>query len=253
MKNNTIILCLAALILAITSCKESTINESTTAVTFLVDVTEQSVFDEIDNDFHQNLNAFFTNTGICKIDLGQRITIRMGVIDECDQLTLQSRSIALTNPNASQREREMMRNPRPLVKMISSELARYKQLSEKQKNSPIIDVTLKTFREMDSETREILVICTDGLEFNTKYANFYKDIPTTEQTVEKLISKIDPILLAEAKEKIAATNPEVVIVLKPNDKMKKTTELKQFYSEFMHQIGVNTVRFIDNLSNNPNL
>lgn len=147
----------------------------------------------------------------------------------------------------------MMRNPRPLVEMISSELSRYKQLSEKQKNSPIIDVTLKTFREMDSETREILVICTDGLEFNTKYANFYKDIPTTEQTVEKLISKIDPILLAEAKEKVAATNPEVVIVLKPNDKMKKTTELKQFYSEFMHQIGVNTVRFIDNLSNNPNL
>lgn len=253
MKNNIIILCLAALILTITSCKESTINESTTAVTFLVDVTEQSVFDEIDNDFHQNLNAFFTNTGICKIDLGQRITIRMGAIDECDQLTLQSRSIALTNPNASQREREMMRNPRPLVEMISTELARYKQLSEKQKNSPIIDVTLKTFREMDSGTREILVICTDGLEFNTKYANFYKDIPTTEQTVEKLISKIDPILLAEAKEKIAATNPEVVIVLKPNDKMKKTTELKQFYSEFMHQIGVNTVRFIDNLSNNPNL
>ena len=78
-------------------------------------------------------------------------------------------------------------------------------------------------------------------------------IPTSEQAVEKLISKTDNILLVEAKEAIAATDPEVVIILKPNDKVKKTAELKKFYNEFFRQLGINTIRFIDNLSNNPNL
>ena len=206
-----------------------------TAVTFLVDATEKNIFDAIEADFNQNLNVFINNTGIGKIDFGQRLTVRMGAIDESNQLTLQSRSIALTDKKVSRKQAESLRNPRPLLELISAELAKYKQLSEKNMAlSPIIDVTLKTFREMNTEAREIVVICTDGLENN--YANFYKNIPTTEQSVEKLISnKIDPILLAEAKEKIAYTDPEVIVVLKSNDKLKKTAtpELKKYSSRMM--------------------
>lgn len=224
-----------------------------TAVTFLVDATEKNIFDAIETDFNQNLNVFFNNAGIGKIGFGQRLTIRMGAIDESNQLTLQSRSIALTDKKVSRKQAESLRNPRPLLELISAELAKYKQLSEKTMAlSPIIDVTLKAFREMNTEAREIVVISTDGLE-NSNYANFYKNIPTSEQAVEKLISKTDNILLVEAKEAIAATDPEVVIILKPNDKMKKTAELKKFYNEFFRQLGINTIRFIDNLSNNPNL
>lgn len=247
MKNLITILCFAALNLFVTGCQEPKIKEKSASVTFLVDVTDQPVFTSIEEDFNTNLNAFFTNTGLGKIDLGQSLTVRMGPIDESDQLSLQTRSIALKDNRVSRKEAERQRNPRPILEMIKSELARYKQLSETQKASPIIDVTLKAFREM-SETQEILVICTDGLE--TVYANFYRNIPNTEQAVEKLISKVDPVLLNEAKQQISASDPQVVIVLKPNDKVKNTAELKLFYSEFMRQLGVNIpVTFTDNLSN----
>lgn len=250
MKNNMILLCLLALNLVTLGCHAQKINE--TAVTFLCDATDQTVFNAIESDFNQNLNTFFTNTGIT-IDFLQRLTIRMAAIDESDRLSLQSRSIALTDRKAPRKKIQSQRDTRPLLEMISSELARYKQLSEKtMTSSPIIDVTLKVFREMNTEAREIIVISTDGLE-NSNYANFYKNIPTSEQAVEKIISKIDPILLAEAKEQIALTDPEVVIVLKPNDKVKKTAELKKFYNEFFRQLGVNTIRFIDSLNNNPRL
>jgi len=251
MKNHLTLLCLVALILVTLGCRAQKINE--TAITFLVDATDQSVFNAIESDYNQNLNTFFTNTGIGTIGFGQRLTIRMGAIDESDQLSLQSRSIALTDKRVSRKEAERQRNPRPLLEMINSELSRCKQLSEKtMSSSPVIDVTLKVFREMNTEAREIVVICTDGLE-NSNYANFYKKIPSTEQAMEKLISKIDPILLAEAKEQIALTDPEVVVVLKPNDKAKKTLELKKFYDEFFRKLGVNTIRFIDSLNNNPHL
>ena len=251
MKSNMILLCLVALNLVTLGCYAQKINETT--VTFLCDATDQSVFNAIESDFNQNLSTFMTNLGVSTIDYGQRLTIRMGAIDESDQLSLQSRSIALPDKRVSRKEADRQRNPRPLLEMISSELAHYKQLSEKtMTSSPIIDVTLKVFREMNTEAREIIVISTDGVE-NSNYANFYKNIPTSEQAVEKLITKIDPILLAEAKEQIALTDPEVVIVLKPNDKVKKTAELKKFYNEFFRQLGVNTIRFIDSLNNNPRL
>lgn len=250
MKNHILFACLTALSFIALNSQAQKIDE--TAVTFLVDVTDPSVFNAIESDFNQNLGVFFTNTGIGAIDFGQRLTIRMGAIDESDQLSLRSKSIALTDKKVSRKEAERQRNPRPLLEMISSELSRCKQLSEKSMtSSPIIDVTLKVFREMNTEAREIVVICTDGLE-NSNNANFYKNIPTTEQSVEKLISK-DSILLAEVKEQIALTDPEVIVVLKPNDKVKKTGELKKFYDAFFRTLGVNTIRFIDSLNNNPRL
>ena len=100
--------------------------------------------------------------------------------------------------------------------------------------------------------RELLVVCSDGLE-KSKYANFYKTIPTTEEGIEMLISKTDPILLNEAIEAISYIDPEVVFVLKTPNDTKRNTELKKFYQEFCRQLGVNTVSFIDNLNNNPRL
>ena len=249
MKNIIIIAFLTAIAI---SCNAQKINE--TAVTFLVDATEKPIFDAIEADFNQNLNYFFNNTSTGNIDFGQRLTIRMGVIEESDNFTLQSRSIALTDRRVSRQQAERLRNPRPLLELIRDELARYKELSNTtMTSSPIIDVTLKAFREMNTEAREILVICTDGLEYSN-YGNFYRNIPTTEQSVEQFIGELDVLLLAEVKDKVDFTDPEVIIVLKANSKAREsTTQLKLFYNEFLRQLGVGTVRFIDNLSNNPNL
>ena len=228
---------------------------SETSVTFLCDVTDQELFASIENDFKQNLNVFCSNIGISisSIDYGNRLTFRMGDIEECAQLSLQTRSISLTDRRVSRKEAERQRNPRPLLDMLNAELARYKHISEATMNSsPIIDVTLKALREMNTEANEIIVICTDGVEYSN-YGNFYRNIPTTEQSVERLISQIDPILWAESKAKTESTDPVVIVVLKQNARVNNTAQLKQFYNLFFHHLGVNTIRFIDNLSNNPNL
>lgn len=252
MKKNTFIAVLIAAITFISlSCQAQRVNE--TNVTFLVDVTDPVVFEEdIVTDFEQNLNAFFTNAGIARIDFGERLRVRMAPIDESDRLTLHSNSIALLDKGVSRKKAEKQRNPRPLVQLIKSELDQYKSLSQKKNAfSPIISLTLKTLRELDPETREILVIVTDGIEHST-YGDFYKSIPTTEKSVNQLIAKIDPLLLEEAKRQADDSSPEVIIVLKNNPKV-KTAELKKFYSLFLTRLGVTTIRFIDNLSNNTNL
>ena len=60
MKSNMILLCLVALNLVTLGCYAQKINE--TAVTFLCDATDQTVFNAIESDFKQNLNTFFVNT-----------------------------------------------------------------------------------------------------------------------------------------------------------------------------------------------
>ena len=162
MKNNMIFLCLLALNLVTLDCRAQKVNE--TAVTFLCDATDQAVFNAIESDFNQNLNTFFTNTGIGTINFGQRLTIRMGAIDESDQLSLQSRSIALTDKRVSKKDAERQRNPRPLLEMISAELARYKQLSERtMTSSPIIDVTLKVFYRRRKSKKLINILGSNNL------------------------------------------------------------------------------------------
>ncbi|MCR4848482.1 MAG: hypothetical protein K5920_06535 [Bacteroidales bacterium] len=252
MKNTIILVCLAALNFSAPCAPVQKADE--TAITLLIDVTDPVLFETIEADFSQNLNKFFHNTGLGHIDFGQKLTIRIAAIDDSGQLTLQSRSIALIDKKVSRKEADRLRDPRPLLELIRTQLDQYKQLSEKtMSSSPIIDVVLKSFCQMDPEAREILVICSDGVE-NSNYGNFYKSIPTTEQSVGKMISNVvDPMLLAEAKAQIADTNPEVILILKTNPKIKNIIDLKKFYNEFLHQLGVETFRVIDNLSNNPNL
>ena len=231
-----------------------------TAVTFIVDATDQPLFEAIESDFNQNLNTFFTNTHIGRIDFGDRLTVRMAPIEESDQLTLQKATIALTDRKVSRQEAARLRDPAPLTTLIASELDRYKSLCEtRMTSSPIIDLTLKTIRETSPSAREVVVVLTDGVEASG-YANFYRYIPTTEQAVGKVLAKVDPVLMTEAKEMITLHGQEVsdkpldvVFVLKQNPKVPRPAELKQFYAEFFRQLGLERVHFIDNLSNNPNL
>ena len=70
--------------------------------------------------------------------------------------------------------------------------------------------------------------------------------------VAKVLGKVDGILLNEAKLRIEEVSPQVVFVLKSNPKA-NAAQLKMFYTKLMNRIGVTSVSFIDNLSNNPNL
>ncbi len=257
MKTN-IILFIAILVMALTisGCQaqkpsDTKINE--TCVTYLIDCTDKELFDEINDDLHTNFQAFFKNIGISKVGYNEKLTFRIAPIDDADKLSLRSASVALTDKKASKRDQAAMSDTKPLLRLVSTELTRYDTVCNRQmKCSPIINVMLKTFREMNPDAvREILIVCTDGVELSD-YANLYKSIPITDEAVAKVVAKVDDILLNEAKDKIAEANPQVIFVLKANSKA-NIANLKLFYTKLMNQIGVTSVSFIDNLSNNPNL
>lgn len=256
MKNNLITIIAIFVMALTTSCKAqkpSNNKVEETCLSFIVDATDKALLDEINHDFHTNLQTFFKNAGISKVGYNEKLTVRIGPIDDNDKLSLKTTSVALTDKKASKRDQAAMSDTRPLLKLISTELARYDTVYNRQmKCSPIINVMLKAFREMNpNATREIVVVCTDGVEFDS-YGNFYKAIPTSDAAFAKLVSKIDSILLNEAKTRIEEVSPQVVLVLKSNPKA-NTAQLKQFYSKLLSQLGVTQVSFIDNLSNNPNL
>lgn len=237
------------------SCKAQTppsnsVNE--TEVTFLVDCTDKFIFEDVYADFHDNFGVFFKNLGIGQLNSNEKLTLKIGAIDDSDRLNLKSASIVAASSKASKREREARCNPRPLLQLITTELDNQKKRCEREnKCSPIIDVVLKAFRDMNSEaSREVVVICTDGLE--NSYINLYRSIPENDEGVAKVVKKMDVILLNEAKDKISEVDPQVIFVLKANPKA-NTAKLKVFYTKLMNQLGVNTVSFIDDLSNSLNL
>lgn len=236
-------------------CKAQTPNVvvDETAVTYLNDCTDTVLFNQIFKDYHANLGQLSKNLGVGQIKANEKLTVRIGAIDDSDRLSLKSASICSAGKRASRREQVAHSNPQPLIQMINNELKNQKKLSERRMaSSPIIGTMLKAFREMNSEaTREILVICSDGVEFSD-YANLYKSIPTTDEAVAKVVGKLDGILLAEAKGRIEEVRPQVVFVLKPNAKA-KTADLKLFYTKLFNQIGVTSVAFIDDMTNNPHL
>ena len=232
--------------------KKSNVKSEETAITFVVDCTDQALFKEINQDFHDNLSVFFKQLGVGNIDWYEKLTVRMCAIDDTDQLGLRSASIALKDKSISRREEGQRRNPKPLLQLISTSLSNYESLCQRDmKSSPIINVMLKVFREMNPEaTREVVVLCTDGVELSG-YGNLYKDIPATDAAVAKLVGKIDGILFNEAKARIEEVDPQVVFVLKSNAKV-NISSLKLFYSKLMTAFGISSYCFIDNFTNNPN-
>lgn len=239
------------------SCKaqnaQSNRNVEETVVTFLVDCTDTVLLNDIEADMRADLLTFFTNLNVAKVVAGEKLTVKVGVIDDSDRLTLKSASVTPVGKKASNREKNASSKLDPLFLLVSQQLKTMHQQSQREmKSSPIIDVMLKAFREMSPESsREVLCICSDGAELSLS-ANFYKNIPTTDEAVAKVVAKLDATLLEEAKAIIEDTDPQVVFVLKSNPKV-PASQLKLFYSKLLAQFGVNSVSFIDNLSNNPKL
>ena len=223
-----------------------------TVVTFVVDCTDSELFESIDQDFRTNLNSFFQNTKLNQMDYGQKLTVKMVPLEESGTVSSKKASIGPANKRMSKREAAACCDSRPLLQLISSELNAYKTLSETNlQSSPIMETLLKSFIETDAESeREIIVVLTDGIE-HSAYQNMYKTIPTKEEAIDKLVDKIDPILLKDATNRIHQTMPFVIVVLKKSEKA-STSDLKQFYCQFFSKLGIQSsdVLFVDNLGNN---
>ena len=239
-------------------CSHKEVSLEDTSLTFLVDVTDTTLFEQVNSDFHQNLPVFFERTGLDNIQAGQKLTLKMSPITCTGVFSMKQASIALPVRDMSKREEAMLRNPEPLMALIRSELDDYaKMAADDQQSSPILDVMLKSFREMSpTSSQEMLVVFTDGYE-HSNYLNMYKakTIPTSEMDVARILEKTDQILLQDARSVVKNVNPAVVFVLKETSKANsfKRGDLKMYYTELLRQIGVTEVVFIDNLTNTPNL
>lgn len=254
----SVVLVVCATVMFNLHCSHKEVSLEDTSLTFLVDVTDTALFDQVNSDFHQNLPVFFERTGLDNIQAGQKLTLKMSPITCSGVFSMRQASIALPVRDMSRREEAILRNPEPLLALIRSELDDYaKMAADDQQASPILDVMLKSFREMSpTSSREMLVVFTDGYE-HSNYLNMYKSktIPTSEMDVARILEKTDQILLQEARSVVRNVNPAVVFVLKETSKANsfKRGDLKMYYTELLRQIGVTDVIFIDNLTNTPNL
>ena len=200
---------IAILALAFTyGCSSSnaqTNNIQETVVTFIVDCSDADLFETINQDFHSNLNTFFQESGLGlnQLEFGQKLTVKMAPIIE-----------SLTKRGISKREESALRDTRPLLQLISTELDAYKTLSmSNMKTSPILETLLKAFKETQTEAKlNIVVVLTDGIEHSLNI-NMYKSIPITDEAIDKMVNKLDPILWQDATNSLKKSASTIVIIV----------------------------------------
>jgi len=249
-------LIITSLVLAYTlllSCGTSAQETQNTdrSITMLIDCTAENLFNDIDRDIRANLPNFMQSTGIASITFLQSFTAKIGFVESTGDLSLTKESISLPQSNkVSNRKANELRNPQPILNMIDKQLVIGKAIAaNKQTKSPIVEVILKSMRELSPETDETVMLFSDGVEYSDA-ANFYKSIPFSDETFEKYYAKLDPFILQEATSKIASIQPTVVFYLKTSEEGINKANLKRFYSKFFEKIGVKNYMFLDNLTQN---
>jgi hypothetical protein len=226
-----------------------------TELTFLVDITDSDLFSQIKADFEQNLSAFFQATELGKIKEQEKFTLSVAPISATGEFVLKSTSIAIPRKGLALQEVRRLSNPQPLMVMLKQQLAVFDSIKvANNERSYIIDIVLKSIAQAnESAERNVIVMCTDGLEYSP-VCNMYKKIPTTNQETEQVLKSIDPTTLNRAKQRIqSGCDPEIVIVIKQKTGSRNGSDLKQFWSSFLNKIGITTVVFIDNFTQNPQI
>lgn len=241
------------------NAQTQTDNVQETTVTFIVDCSDADLFESINQDFHSNLNTFFQESrlGLNRLEFGQKLTVKMAPILESGEFSSKKASIALTNRKISKREESALRDTKPLLQLIRTELDAYKTLSESNMNSsPIIETLLKAFKSINTEANlNIVVALTDGIEHSSNINMYRSTIPTTDEAIDKIVNKLDPILWQDAANSINKAAPPIVIVVLKKSEKAKASDLKQFYSKLFVKLGIrpSNIVFLDNLGNNFNL
>ena len=225
-----------------------------TELTFLVDITDNELFRQIKTDFEQNLPTFFQATGLGKIKDLEKFTVKIAPINATGELILTSRSISIPKKGLALQEVKKLQNPQPLMFMLRQQLNVYDSIRViNNERSFIIDIVLKTIAQAnESAERNVIVVLSDLLEYSP-VANFYKKIPSNQE-IEEVLKKIDPTVLNQAKNKIkSGCDPEMVIVFKQAPGFKTGAELKRAWTSLLNKIGITTVVFIDNFTQNPQI
>ena len=249
---NILLLFVLTLLLSCRStAQDNESSNSETNMTLLIDCTSTSLYDEIEHDIRINIPNYLQTTGVTNISYLQKFCMRVGFIEATCNLSLTQESISLPEKKKVSNNRAAeLKNPQPILQMIGNQLTVGKSIaSNKQNRSPIVDVILKSMREMHPESQEIILIFSDGVEYSDA-ANFYKSIPFSDEAFEKYYAKLDPFIIQEATSKIASTQPTVVFYLKTSEEGINKANLKHFYSKFFEKIGVTNYMFLDNLTQN---
>lgn len=225
---------------------------STTELMFLVDVTDSLIFKQIHADFSQNLSKFFQNTGLGKIAAEEKFSLSVAPINSSGELKLSTASISIPRKGLSYNEEKKLSNPRPLLNMLNAKLIEFATISKNnQSQSSIIEIVLKAITQTTAD-ESFIVICTDLIEHSTIHS-MYKSIPQASD-VSKILAKVDPLLLSNAKNKVKGGGDlTVIIVLKKLPGSHDYNKLRGFWMAFFAEVGISNVKFIDNLSQNPQI
>ena len=230
-------------------------NQKSSELTFLVDITDEEIFSQIRSDFEQSLPTFFQTTGLGKIKALEKFTLAIAPINATGELRLTSKSISIPRKGMSLQEERKLGNPQPLMSMLKQQLNAFDSIkTAHNEQSYIMDIVLKTIAQAnESAGRNVIVVLSDLLEYSPVH-NMYKKIPTSNQEIEQLINNIDPIILRQAKIKLQlGCDPEVIVVFKQKAGSRNGRELKRFWTGFLNKIGITTVIFIDNFTQNPQI
>lgn len=252
MKKSINILLLLALTFLLSCSSSAQDGESSkTNLTVLIDCTSASLYEEINHDIHTNIPTYLQATGLVDIDYLQTFCMNVGFIESSGNLTLTKASISLpAKKYVSKNRAAELRSYNHIINMIADRLEVAKSIAATRQNrSPIVEVILKSMREMNHDSQEILLVFSDGVEYSDA-ANFYKSIPFSDDAFEKYYEKLDPFILQEAVNKIAETQPRVVFYLKTSEEGVNKANLKRFYSKLFERIGVTRFMFLDNLTQN---
>lgn len=245
------VLLICTILLSCNSNAQEDASNSRRNLTMLIDITDEKIFSDIDEDIRTNLPFFLQSTNIGKISYQETFTVSVGMIESTDDLLLKKESISLPKQQYVSRQRAAeLSNPRLIMHMIDNQLISGKSIAaKKHTKSPIVEIILKSLRELTPEAQEIILIFSDGVEYSDA-ANFYKNIPFSDETFEKYYATLDPFIIQEATSKIALTQPTVVFYLKTSEEGINKANLKRFYSKFFEKIGVTNYMFLDNLTQN---
>lgn len=218
---------------------------------FLIDVTDQQLFNIIQEDIQSNFGTFMQNTRFGEIKENDRLSFHVSPIGATENLELKSASISGPSNKLSGQAQRKLVNPKPLLTLLNTELTNYEKLSTSQiKETSITNILLKTLLEANPEGENYILVFSDLIE-NNKYLNHYKRIPEGKEFSKIIQTSIDPYVMTKLQKKLDE-GMEVRIILVHKDLINAKVDarkIKIYWQKLLSELGITDVQFIDNLSN----
>lgn len=223
-----------------------------TELMFLVDITDAELYGQIKADFQNNLPQFFNYTHLGRIKDLEMFRLSVAPINSTGELIITCKSIQIPKKGMPTNDVKKLSNPQPLMAMLREQLNVFEAQVANNDRSLIMEVVLKAVNQANENAeRNIIVICSDLLEFSNT-ANFYRKIPSPQE-VDQVIKNLDSITWSSAKRKAEKTQPEIIIIYRQSPGFKQARELKLFWCSLMNKLGIKSVVFIDNFTQDPQI